>query len=148
MKYDDEGHIIVAPREAEQLLSEAPFLINEVLIPGTPSIFSTRRLFYDFRQWLSDELRLHPRNLVVRGSAKLGFSLHPDKLWASVRPVSDVDLAVVDADYYHLIDRAVRHFELSATNAQRIQCRDTDAKKSGRSKHRSFYCYRFLTFQN
>ena len=143
MDFDAEGHIRVTPHEVEDELIHAPFLINNVLVPGTPHIFRTLRGFSEFCDWLSDQLHIHPRNLVIRGSTKLGFSLHPDKLWVSVSPESDIDVAIVDTDYYHVIDRDVRHMESRSRTGNHVPG-DSERRAANRQRFRASYCYRYF----
>ncbi|PSV98273.1 hypothetical protein [Photobacterium iliopiscarium] len=51
---------------------------------------------YDnFKLYMSKELGLHVNNIAIVGSAKLGFSLSPDKNYSQFHDRSDIDLVVV-----------------------------------------------------
>ena len=114
MIFDPEGHIPIMPRQLFKLASEDPRrLIDHYLIQGTPAVFSTYDVYYDFLREISIRLGVHPRNLILRGSSKYGFSISPmvGKLWYEVGETSDLDLAIVDDSYYARIDQEVIRWE-------------------------------------
>ena len=114
MKFDPEGHISITPRQLFKYASDDPRrLIDHYLIQGTPAVFSTYDAYYDFLREISNRLEVHPRNLILRGSSKFGFSISPkvDKLWQELGETSDLDLAIVDDSYYARIDQEVIRWE-------------------------------------
>jgi hypothetical protein len=131
---DENGHARLSPAEIQQqILQDRRLLINGVLIPAVPSIFAERRSYDRFVEYLSDELRIHPRNFAIRGSTLLGFSTGPtaDKVWTVCTDQSD-----------HVIDREVRHFETRPTGAEEVG--DTPEKRKNRRRDRKFYCYKYF----
>ena len=114
MKFDPEGHLSVTPQQLFRLAGDDPRkLIDHYLTQGTPAVFPRYDLYCDFLREISNRLEVHPRNLVLRGSSKLGFSITPKagKLWMEVGETSDLDLAIVDAAYYERIDSEVIRWE-------------------------------------
>lgn len=146
MRFNEQGHALGTPLEVERwLLQSRRLLINGMLIPAIPSIFSERREYDRFVEWLSDQLKVHPRNFVIRGSTLLGFSLEPtpEKVWRACTPESDIDLAIIDPDYYHVIDREVRYFETRPLGDVET-AGETAAKRKNRRHGRKFYCYKYF----
>jgi hypothetical protein len=144
MEITAEGHVRISPREFCQRLDEPARLINDLLIPGTPVAFSTYRRYCDFLHACASDFGVHPRNLVVRGSTKLGFSISPDadSIWKEMRPDSDIDLAIVDPDYYHYLDREIRMWERAPENRA---FRGVRFEQSiARQRQRAFYTYRYF----
>lgn len=141
-----EGHADFSPLEIERRIGQArSLLINSVLIAAVPRIFVKRQDYERFAEYLSDELRVHPRNFSLRGSSLLGFSFHPKHLWRQCSDDSDVDLAIVDADYYHMIDREIRHLETRPLgDIEAVRAGDSEEKRLGRRTDRKFYCYRYF----
>ncbi|MBI1916469.1 MAG: hypothetical protein HYS12_17305 [Planctomycetes bacterium] len=107
MHFDHEGHVVVTPREWQAGLANPGWLTRDVWLVGTPWAFPTYAAYREFRAFLADRLGVHPNNIAVRGSTKIGFSISPkaDKVWLAMRPESDLDLAIVDPDYYHFFER-------------------------------------------
>jgi hypothetical protein len=50
-----------------------------------------------FRRELSEKLRVHPSDITLVGSARLGFSMNPSKLLAPFNEASDLDVVVVSS---------------------------------------------------
>jgi hypothetical protein len=81
----------------------------------------------------------------MRGSCKVGFSIAPrlEKAWGECHGGSDLDLAIVDPDYYHTIDRETRHWERRPeTKAAIVQSADLARQWKRRQNERQYYFYR------
>ena len=114
MRFDPEGHIAISPKQLLQLAHEDPRrLIDHYLVPATPAAFPAYAAHCDFLHQLSLRLGVHPRNLLLRGSCQLGFSMTPraKKVWMAMDEQSDLDLAIIDAAYYERIDQIVLRWE-------------------------------------
>jgi hypothetical protein len=114
MRFDPEGHIVITPRQFLEAFRHDPErLVLNALLPGTPWSFPTHDNYCEFRNYISHRLNVHAQSLVVRGSTKLGFSIRPtnEKAWMALGPVSDIDIAIVDPDYFTRIDNEVRQWE-------------------------------------
>lgn len=61
----------------------------------------------ELRQRVSARFGLHPTNVLVVGSAKLGFSIAPTKRWQLFNDESDIDVAIVSSHLYLSIWRQV-----------------------------------------
>ncbi len=142
MEFDSEGHLLVTPREFCDRLDDSNRLINDVLIPGTPIAFLDYVNYRNFLSACADSFGIHPENFKIRGSTKLGFSIAPnaDSAWQQMRPDSDLDLAIVDPDYYHFLDSEIRKFERDPANSA-FRGRHFD-KSIARRNQRRFYTYR------
>jgi hypothetical protein len=123
MHFDNEGHIIVSPREVHQLaLSDRVKLINNVLIPGIPRAFPSQAQYCDLLHHISEKMGIHPNNLFFKGSTKIGFSIAPKpvKVWMQYGPASDLDLAIVDPGFYQVVDYEVGRWEWNPNNRGRM----------------------------
>lgn len=143
MRFDPEGHIEIGPSELLQLARADPRrLIDQFLIQGTPAVFPTYDAYYQFLREISSRLDVHPRNLILRGSSKLGFSIAPrvDKVWYEAREDSDLDLAIVDTAYYERIDQEVIRWE-ERNRAHRMEGR-ASGRFLDRQENRYFNCCR------
>jgi hypothetical protein len=81
----------------------------------------------------------------MRGSSKVGFSIapRPEKAWGECHEGSDIDLAIVDPDYYHTIDRETRHQERQPdVKAAIVQSPDLSRQWKRRQSERQYYYYR------
>lgn len=144
MEIDVEGHILVTPREICDGLEQPNRLINDVLIPGTPLAFPTYRSYCDFLSSFADLFGIHPRSVVVRGSTKIGFSVSPDpdSIWVAMHSESDLDMAIIDSDYYHYLDREIRMWERNPAN--KAFERPGLRKSIARRQQRAYYVCRYF----
>jgi hypothetical protein len=64
---------------------------------------------------VADRLGVNPRNLYLRGSCHIGFSIAPkDTVWTAMRGApdpSDLDLVIVDEGYFTRFERELRWWE-------------------------------------
>jgi hypothetical protein len=146
MTISPEGKFEITPAELyARAQSEPERLINDVLIRGTPHAFATYRQYCDFLAAAGGALRVHPASLFVRGSCKIGFSVSPrierppriSKLWRAMTPGSDIDLAIVDADFYYHLDNELQRWE--ADNNAHQFAGDEYLEYVDRQRDRSFY---------
>ncbi len=142
MHFDSEGHVVVSPREWQERLADPARLVRDVWLVGTPWAFPTYGVFRELMAFLADHFGVHPNNIAVRGSTKIGFSIStkPDKVWGAMRPDSDLDLAIVDPDYYHFFDREIRNYERRLGG--RLYRGSAGVKAVRRRESRKFYTYR------
>lgn len=147
MNFDTEGHIKVMPQE---LLSRArenvERVANELLLYGTPAVFPTYVKYCEFIAALGEALGVHPRSIALRGSGLLGYSLAPkNTAWAPMRNgdvrgtrPSDIDVAIVDAAYFHWMDGEVQAWE--STQGRPSPNVPGVANWVKRATARAFYC--------
>ena len=119
MRFDEHGHVIWTPKILYDLAKVDPLrLINNYLMSGTPHAFSTYDSYCDFLEAVAERTGIHPRNLYLRGSCQIGFSIAPkhNKVWTAMRGdtapnPSDLDLVIVDEAYFTRFEREVRWWE-------------------------------------
>lgn len=56
--------------------------------------------YLSLRNKIADRFDLHPNEIIVVGSTKLGFSIAPHKRYKSFGDTSDIDVAVVSSDLF------------------------------------------------
>lgn len=145
--FDAHGHIELPPDRFYELLGEKSddVIINNYLMVGTPRVFSTYDKYCSFTRNLGSALGVHERSFIVRGSAHLGYSISPkpDKAWRvlddrSDGKVSDIDVAIVDAEYFDRMDFEIRAWE---DRQRRPEANSANANKFlDRERARAFGC--------
>ena len=94
----------------KELLATKPLedIVTEYVFSGVPFVFRNQPDGVDaLRQHLSKALGLIPENILVVGSAKIGFSLNPDRFPRQFSSFSDIDVLVVDSGLFDRIWTAV-----------------------------------------
>jgi hypothetical protein len=110
---------------------------------GTPSAFSEYDSYRDFLEAVAERTGVHTRNLYLRGSCQIGFSIAPKpKVWTAMRSSgpkpSDLDLVIVDEAYFARFEREVRWWE-DRNPGGYLQGRASDAFVR-RQQDRQFNC--------
>ena len=116
MKFDEHGHVVWSPKELYELAkSDSIRLVNGYLMRGTPWAFASYSQYCDFLEAIAERTGVHPRNLYLRGSCQIGFSIAPQpSVWTAMRgdpKPSDLDLVIVDEGYFTRFEREVRWWE-------------------------------------
>jgi hypothetical protein len=141
VQFDAQGHVLLSPRHVQDGLADCDSLVNRWLLPGTPLSFDTHDNFHRFLSFIADELYIPPMNVCVRGSGKIGFSIAPrdHKLWMAPRADADVDVGIVDVDYFNVIDRELKRWVRKAPLT-------VEARKAARkiNKTRSYDYFRYF----
>jgi len=57
-------------------------------------------IYDEFKVYLSKNLGIHTNDIAIVGSAKLGFSLAPDKDYRAFSETSDIDIVIVSSDIF------------------------------------------------
>lgn len=89
-----------------QQLFEQPFeaLVENYVFQGVPFIFRDNpQLQSVMRNHLGSALSISEDNIVIVGSAKIGFSLNPENFPRPFSDRSDIDVLVIDKDLYDSI---------------------------------------------
>lgn len=145
MKFDEQGHVVWTPAELYALAQSNPLkLVNGFLMVGTPWAFQEYLQYCDFLEAISERTGVHPRNLYLRGSCQIGFSIAPKRsVWAVMRndpDPSDLDLVIVDDAYFTRIEREIRWWE--NRNADTLLQPGAAQAHELRLKDRQFNCCR------
>jgi hypothetical protein len=119
MKFDEQGHVLWTPKTLyEAAKIDPPRLANRYLITGTPWAFPDYGRYCDFLEAVAERTGVHPRNLYLRGSCQIGFSLAPrqGKCWTAMQngpnpKPSDLDLVIVDEAYFIRFERELTWWE-------------------------------------
>ena len=100
------GHF-PSPSELKAALAAAPRAMYEVVVrlwisEGLPSAFLASPAAYeDMRGWLGARLAVHPKEITVIGSARIGYSLAPaPNFGREFSSRSDLDLSLVSDDLF------------------------------------------------
>ena len=74
-------------------------IVRKHIIFGERCMLSQRE-YFDLRSEVADHFGLHPNEVLVVGSTKLGFSVAPHKQYRLFRDTSDIDVALVSSTLF------------------------------------------------
>jgi len=139
--FSSQGHIEMTPSKFWGFVTKSVRrTVNDYLLVGTPKAFEQYEKYCDFRAELGKCLQIHPSCIVVRGSAKFGFSIAPksDRAWRPFSEDSDIDVAIADVDYFSRLHHDVCSWEeRQRVGASGVWGVRKDAK---RQEYRGFNC--------
>jgi hypothetical protein len=77
-------------------------VVQRFVTTGEPTILSPQQ-YVELKQKIAARFSIHHTEIFVVGSAKLGFSIAPNKRWRAFTETSDVDVAIVSQQLYENI---------------------------------------------
>lgn len=75
------------------------YIVQKYLCNGISPILTNEQLF-EIQYNISKQFNIHPNEVILTGSAKLGFSLAPQKLFNEFNDDSDVDIAIISSNAF------------------------------------------------
>lgn len=85
-------------------------VIRKNIIYGHPAVINDST-YFALRSAVASKYEIHPNEVLVVGSAKLGFSIAPRKRYRPFCDESDIDVVIVSATLFSRIWREVHHYE-------------------------------------
>lgn len=71
-------------------------IVQRYLVYGDPYVFNLNlNSYYSLKEATAKQFEVHPHNIIMVGSAKLGFSIAPTKKWKPFDQESDIDIVIV-----------------------------------------------------
>ncbi|MEQ9670566.1 hypothetical protein [Coleofasciculus sp. G2-EDA-02] len=71
-------------------------IVQKYITCGTPYYFKdNENLYFNLKHEVSSHFSEHPDKVRIVGSAKLGFSIAPQKMWKSFSLDSDIDVVII-----------------------------------------------------
>jgi hypothetical protein len=91
----------------EDIRSRDPLTVVQRHITGGSTVALTEDQHHQLRARVAENFEgLHPNDVIVVGSAKLGFSIAPGQRYRPFGDQSDIDIAIVSRDLFEAIWRA------------------------------------------
>lgn len=96
----DQSHINQNIHRFKVALSDSlqtdQLIVKKYIIHGTPYVFKDDdHKYFDLKYEIATKFKENPECVHMVGSAKLGFSIAPTKLWNSFSEESDIDIAII-----------------------------------------------------
>jgi hypothetical protein len=71
-------------------------IVQRYVAFGQPFMFENEKSYFDLKKIISKHFNVGYEKVIMVGSAKLGFSISPNKLWKPFGDESDIDMVVID----------------------------------------------------
>lgn len=108
--FRDQNHLF------DELVSKTPRdFVSHYLFEPVPFIFEGNLgSWINWKTQLSGALGVDPRNIVLTGSAAIGFGLSPHKAYRAFSDASDIDCGIISQFHFDVAWRHLRQYESSA----------------------------------
>lgn len=84
-------------------------MIRKHIIHGECAVISGEQ-YFELRSEVARKYEVHPNEVLVVGSGKLGFSIAPTKLYRPFSDTSDIDVVIVSPKLFDQIWKAVHYY--------------------------------------
>lgn len=102
---------------SELLVRQPRDICRRYLIFGSCTELDDER-YFSLKAAIAEQFNIHPNEVIVVGSAKLGFSIAPTKRYRAFGEASDIDVAIVSPQLFDRVWREVFGFLDSASSWQ------------------------------
>lgn len=93
---------------------DTEILIEKYLLNGNTYIFrDNENNYFKLKKIISDKFQVSTTNVFMVGSAKLGFSISPKKLWKPLNDESDIDMAIISDKLYDIFWKQLLEFNIN-----------------------------------
>jgi predicted nucleotidyltransferase len=91
-------------------------IVDKYVLFGTPYIFrGDENKYLSLKQVIASQFGVSHTDVIMVGSAKLGFSIAPRKLWKEIHDESDIDMAIISEQLYDEYWRQLLEFNINLT---------------------------------
>ena len=103
-------------------------IVQGYITHGSPFVFTgDEQKYFLLKKEIADHLGLNPQSVIMIGSAKLGFSINPLKLWKPFNDESDIDMVIISDRIFLEFWRELFNFNIG------LQVRSEDEDRMYRS---------------
>lgn len=89
-------------------------IIRKNLLHGTPLIYhDNEETYFYLKQKVANYFKVSTTKIVMIGSAKLGFSIAPHKLWNNFSEESDIDIVVISEEIFDEYWKELLNFNIN-----------------------------------
>lgn len=91
-------------------------IVDRHILFGMPYIFRAEEdKYYSLKREIATEFNVSTSNVIMVGSAKLGYSIAPKKMWRPIHDDSDIDMVIISDQLFDLFWRELLNFNINLT---------------------------------
>lgn len=92
-------------------------IVQQYIIDGPAFVFEgNAEMYYKLRRVIALKFGLNPHDVIMVGSAKLGFSISPSKRWKPFSDEADIDMAIISPDIFDRFWKELYDFNIKLTD--------------------------------
>lgn len=111
----DEDIKIKFIKELREKDPDSRFIVQKYICNGSSPILTDEQIF-EIKYEIAKQFNIHPNEVILTGSAKLGFSLAPKKLFKKFDENSDIDIAIISNIAFEAFWEELLDFNINIKN--------------------------------
>lgn len=100
MNQEIENRLVVFQQQLRT--RDIVYMVRRFTTFGIPFVVTADQ-YFDLKSQIADRFEIHPSEIVMVGSAKLGFSIKPKKRYQYFGEESDIDMAIISPNLFETI---------------------------------------------
>ena len=122
------GKDLFAEAVYPMVLRERKQVVRLWISEGIPFAFQHSPMLYEaIRNWLADQLGVHPKALTMVGSARIGFSLAASEYGRAFGPGSDLDFAAISDRLFAAVASDFHKWNADVSDGSALPQNETEA---------------------
>lgn len=105
---------------------DSRFIVQKFLCNGSSPILNDEQIF-EIKFHIANQFNIHPNEIILTGSGKLGFSIAPKKLFNYFNENSDIDIAIISNNAFENFWHDLLNFNIGIKS--RTEKEDEDYRK-------------------
>lgn len=94
------------------------YIVRKYLCNGSSPVLTDETIF-DIKHSIAEHFKIHPNEIILTGSGKLGFSIAPNKRYKHFGEDSDIDIAIISETLFDAFWRELLDFNINWTSRTR-----------------------------
>lgn len=91
------------------------YIVRKYLCNGSSPVLTDETIF-EIKHSIAEHFKIHPNEIILTGSGKLGFSIAPNKKYKHFNKDSDIDIAIISETLFDTFWRELLNFNINLTS--------------------------------
>lgn len=107
-------------KDLKDEIYDSRYIVQKYLCNGSSPILNDEEIF-EIKFSIANKFKIHPNEVIITGSGKLGFSIAPQKLFNEFNENSDIDVAIISNNVFDEFWSDLLDFNINIKNRSCIE---------------------------
>ncbi len=107
-------------KDLKDEIYDSRYIVQKYLCNGSSPILNDEEIF-EIKFSIANKFKIHPNEVIITGSGKLGFSIAPQKLFNDFNENSDIDVAIISNNVFDEFWSDLLDFNINIKNRNYIE---------------------------
>lgn len=107
-------------KDLKDEIYDSRYIVQKYLCNGSSPILNDEEIF-EIKFSIANKFKIHPNEVIITGSGKLGFSIAPQKLFNDFNENSDIDVAIISNNVFDEFWSDLLDFNINIKNRNCIE---------------------------